>query len=188
MIIVTNIREFHMQPAYFQRDEHVHNGREFEIERIADNDHGAPWDNDEWYKGLVSDWKSDKRPGERCLNKDGKSYRFFDWQGAIERGKKEDNVGGIDTFMRLTAQLRRVPTRKQCIEAQAQWMFDFLRGWCNDDWFYIGIVVRDVETGVEESCWGIESNCEDYIQEIISDLCEEAYLPSVRALIAGKAA
>jgi hypothetical protein len=179
-----------MSDREYDRRNIVHKGRDLAVLFHYDSDHGAPWADDCWYNKLVRTAKGrnysrhgsyPKQPGERALGKEGN--HFFDWQSAIINGKKEGNVGGIDTFMKLTAELRRVPTRKQCVEAQVQWMFDHCNDWCNDEWHYIGIEVIDEETEERESLWGIESCCEDYIEEVIEELAEQVYLPSIRAQI-----
>ena len=42
-----------------------------------------------------------------------------------------------------------------------------MRAWCNDQWHYVGVIVElydaDDELISEESCWGYESYCEDYL-------------------------
>lgn len=63
--------------------------------------------------------------------------------------------------------------------AAAAAMSDFkrLRDWCNDEWQWIGIVVRPAGEctccGRSESLWGIESDCGEYAKEIAADLAEQ---------------
>lgn len=45
--------------------------------------------------------------------------------------------------------------------------------WKQDLWEYVGIIVTH-SSGTQASLWGIESDCEEYIQETIQDLMIEA--------------
>ena len=57
--------------------------------------------------------------------------------------------------------------------------FERLRAWCAGDWYYVGVVVTercaccDEYTGASESCWGIESDAEDCLEEVARDLAHE---------------
>jgi hypothetical protein len=63
------------------------------------------------------------------------------------------------------------------MKAAAAAMADFerLRGWCNDEWHWCGVVVTLNTGGTEHeaSLWGIESDADDYIEEVISDLMHQ---------------
>lgn len=54
--------------------------------------------------------------------------------------------------------------------------FERHRGWCADEWNYIGVVVTDVtddlaaEMDYSHALWGVESECDDYIAEIAEQL------------------
>lgn len=64
-------------------------------------------------------------------------------------------------------------------------LFEHVRGYYNQDWWYVGIVVSipgrpiDIltrETDRSASLWGIESNSdEDYLKETITELIREAW-------------
>jgi hypothetical protein len=54
--------------------------------------------------------------------------------------------------------------------------FDFLRGWINDDWYYVGVVctVLDADgegTNETDSCWGFES-LDDYHETAGREMAE----------------
>jgi hypothetical protein len=162
----------------FHEETIIHQGRELLIEHFYDADAGPPWQEG------VSGWVCrDKAPGERVLCKDGKSYRYYDWQASMIKAKKDGWGLGINDFMALTAKLRRCPTKGQVLEAAVEQDFQRVRGWCNDEWYYIGIVVTDVETDVDESLWGIESDDYEHIKEVEQELCEQVYVPSISALL-----
>lgn len=63
--------------------------------------------------------------------------------------------------------------------------FEFLRGWCNDEWRYVGVCVqlfREDEEGeeteltgeYEHALWGVESNSDDYLLETANELLAQA--------------
>lgn len=71
---------------------------------VADDDHGAPWDECDGH-GPVSDWTSrDKLPGEIVLNDDRASKRFYDMQEAC-RIARRDQWGSLHPYkLELTRQ------------------------------------------------------------------------------------
>lgn len=132
-----------------------------------DNDMGAPWEEEEHDEhGAVSDWKSkdDKAPGERMMmSGDGGSYRFYDWQGAIQKAKAEG--WGINNEAKQTLAKRKgkpvdALTRGEIIEAAVQADFDYLAGWANGEWHWLGYTTEYSRDGGETwedanaSCWG----------------------------------
>lgn len=61
--------------------------------------------------------------------------------------------------------------------------FERLRGWCDDDWRYIGVIVtpipwgkdpKDVEIDYSYALWRIESDAEDYHGEVARELADQA--------------
>ena len=167
----------------------VHN-RKVVVKWVFDPDNGPPWREHDGH-GMVSEWmpRARKSPGERplCHNDgDHTSIIAYDWQGSLKKARAEGWGLGIDDYMKLMCERRRVPTLKQVIERAVLNDFEYLRGWCNDEWHWCGIVVQDVETGIEQSLWGIESTNEDgFHEEIISDLAEEMWDDVCKALISG---
>lgn len=58
--------------------------------------------------------------------------------------------------------------------------FDHLRGWCNGDWNYCGVVITLIEDDDENApieyshaLWGIESNASGYLSEVADELMDE---------------
>lgn len=72
---------------------------------------------------------------------------------------------------------RETMTAKQYAAGAAMADYERLRAWCNDEWCYVGVVVRrtgDCECcGESESLWGIESDAGEYIREVSIELAEE---------------
>lgn len=60
-------------------------------------------------------------------------------------------------------------TPEEAVERMYQWM----RGWYNDDWHYIGIEVTNKSNGQRASLWGVESEDTNYHEEVIADLIAE---------------
>lgn len=62
---------------------------------VRDDDMGAPWENEDGH-GPVSRWTSrPKRPGERVLNVDRGSYRYYDFAEAVKIAKRDGWGPGI---------------------------------------------------------------------------------------------
>jgi hypothetical protein len=140
--------------------------------RIERDDHtGAPWKEHDGH-GPVSDWtRRAKRPGERVLNDDRGSKRFYDFAEAV-RIARRDGWGGEGR----TAGMRAADAAERDFKA--------LQAWCNDDWFWCGIVLSVEKAGVDlideyaVALWGIECNYPGsqnaYLTEVANDLLPQA--------------
>ncbi|MNQ25022.1 hypothetical protein D3C85_382340 [compost metagenome] len=176
-------RNFYSDGDTFER-----NGRTFRVFIEHDDDHGAPWEDSDGH-GPVSDWTSrDKRPGEWVVSSDGRgrarngSRRFYDAAEA-NRIAKRDGWGLCDEARaKLAAKLGRVPTAGEVRAEAVRRDFDFLRGWCADEWHYVGVAVAHVPNGTEPdevkrdysyALWGIESDADEYIMETAAELADE---------------
>jgi hypothetical protein len=139
-----------------------------------DNDGDAPWERSEGH-GPVSDWESrDKRPGEWILNSDRGSKRFYDAAEAIRIAKRDGWGLAPDAITELVTKLKKEDssqlTKGEMITEAVRHDFEFLRGWCQDEWHYIGytaeLIHEDDEGAIEvinklfASCWGFESTKE----------------------------
>lgn len=186
-----------MSDLYHSEDRVVH-GRRVHVEWCYDSNTGAPWKEHDGHGPVRHTNHSHrsrmagKQPGERPLNSaDRNHYQYFyDWQEAMKLAKKDGWGLGLDEYMKLMCELRRVPTKGQVWERAVQRDFDYLARWVNDDWHWCGIVVRDIETGVEHSLWGIEINeaVSDYHNEIISELADDMWEEVCQAILSGVAA
>ncbi len=139
-----------------------------ELER-DDGDQDAPWDR-ECGHGSVSQWTTRaKLPGERVLIEDWRgARRYYDFAEAVRIAKRD----------RWDAPPYGEGTKGQRAARAAEADFKRLRGWCNRDWEYIGVVVSVYRDGEEidthaASLWGIESDCRDYLQEVANELFDE---------------
>lgn len=134
-----------------------------------------PWKEEDGH-GPVSDWRKqnymgryDKAPGELVLNADRYSARFYDFAAACKLALAE----GWDAKPYNTGQ----ETKRQQAAKAARADFERLRGWCNDEWHYVGVVVTASRDGIDlgsASLWGIESDAGDYLDEVATELLDEA--------------
>lgn len=118
-----------------------------------DTDYSPPWEDSDGH-GVVSDWEHHgEANGRWVLHHDRYDTRYYDWRETLKIAKR-DGWGHSGDIM---GAVRRD--------------YEYLRAWCNDEWHYVGVVVElydaNDELISEESCWGYESYCEDY-------LCSEA--------------
>jgi hypothetical protein len=144
------------------------NGLTFQVEHVPDDTHGAPWEECDGH-GIVSEWTTrDKKPGERVLCSDRGSKRYYDFEETVKLALK-DAWGVKDA---------QGKTKRQIAAEAVERDFEFLRGWCNDEWYYVGVIVTllDIEgeaTRERESLWGVESCSTDYLDEVAKELAEE---------------
>ena len=147
-----------------------------------DDDMGPPWEEHDGH-GPVSEWTSrDKRPGERVLSShwhgDNPSRRYYDVEEATEIAKRDgwgihpDSVDDYDSL-----------TRGQIVAKAVENDFKFLKGWCNDEWYWIwyGLVVEDEDGeeihesslgGIDDWGYAVEEALSEAVSEIDSHLEE----------------
>lgn len=104
-------------------------------------------------------------PGEAysdwILNSEYRCYIYYDWKATLKEAIRD----------RWDAKPYRVCTKREQAMRAMRSTYDYLRRWCENDWYYVGCIVtlydeNEDEVG-EESCWGFESCCMD-------DICSEA--------------
>lgn len=155
------------------------NGRRYGVKFEYDYDADAPWDGCDGHGAVRqsnrahAEGRSDKRPGERPLNHAGRNeYQFYyNWQGACELARTDGwNAEPYDAPGRI---LRAV---------QAD--FDYLRGYVNQDWQYVGVIVtlldeNGEETGESDALWSVETY-EDYHHTVAAELAAEIDARQIR--------
>jgi hypothetical protein len=137
---------------------------------------GTPWEDDE-FTGIVSDWVSrDKRSGERLLSVDGRSRRFYDFAGSVKKAKQQGWGISDDAKAQLAKLLGRAPTAAEIVVEAVERNYQYLRGWCNNDWCYVGVTVSLLneagEVVNEDSLWRVESD-DGYRATIAHELAEQ---------------
>ena len=156
-------------------DTFTHNGRAFAITLEPDVDTGPPWKECAGH-GVVSDWtRRDKRPGERILSSDKGAKRFYDVQKTLIIAARDGwGLGGED-IAALAKRLGREPTPREIICEAVDKDFDYLRRWCADLWSYVGVCVKDLDTGRAASLWGVEDSDRTYIHRVAAELADELF-------------
>ncbi len=143
------------QPFNTETIEHC--GITVRIEYFYDHDMGRPWENAYWHGVIRSAYsyygKPEKKPGEVLIPCGRGNYWVYDWQEST-RIAKRDGWGVSNPPAGLT--------QKQITALAVKADFDYLRGWINDDWYYVGVVCTVLdsdgeETDISDSCWGFET-------------------------------
>lgn len=156
-----------MSDAY-RTETRTHGAMQFRIKWVYDHDSGPPWENEDGH-GEVSDWTTrDKRPSEMVLSSDRGMKRFYDFAGAVRLARRDGWNTAPYSWSSKGAQAH----------AAALADFKYLQHWCNDEWHYCGIVVTLLDADgepedVDASLWGIESEGDDYHEEVIGELIAE---------------
>jgi hypothetical protein len=157
------------------------NGRTYRIDVEPDQDMRAPWEEHDGH-GIVSDWVTrDKHAGEWLLHSDRHSKRFYDFEATMKLAKADCWGLGDERLAALTAKLGRAPTKGEITAEAVRHDYEYLRGWCNDEWHWVGVCVTDItddihaETSYAYALWGIGSEDDEYIKETAQDLAEQAY-------------
>lgn len=149
-------------------------GRQFTVFHAYDDTSDAPWECCDGH-GPVSDWRSkdSKAPGEMVLCEDHRKVRFYDFAAAVRLARKD----GWDTPPYKTGK----PGERAARSAMADYIL--LRGWCQGEWHYIGVIVEC--DGKHASLWGIESCANAYLKEtareLAGDLLREFKADKVKA-------
>lgn len=148
-----------------------HKGHTYRVEIVPDEDHGAPWDEEDGH-GPVSEWtRRAKLPGEIIIAKDRDYYRYYDFAEACRIARRD----GWDSQPFNTGQ----ETRRQQAAKSARSDMKRMSDWRDGYWSYVGVVVTAEcsccrrFTGKNASLWGIESDAGDYLDEVARGLVEE---------------
>jgi hypothetical protein len=146
-------------PAYAPETIELGDGSTVKIEVIRDEDMGPPWDEVDGY-GEVIGWTADpKDPGWMVLAKDGRSRLYYNFQGAVEKARREEWGAEGKTARERAARAAMEDFRR-------------MRAWCDNEWEWVGVVVtltRPDGSEVRDSLWGIESDG-DCWREVAAEL------------------
>lgn len=143
-------------------------GCTFLINIVRDDDATPPWER-QGGCGTVTDWVArDKRPSELVLVRSArqKSARYYDFAETMRRAKDEGWELCENDKHKLAKKLGREPNEGEARAEAVRRDYEFLRGWCNDEWCYVGVIVSEVNEGSQAALWGIESNDVSYLAEV----------------------
>lgn len=155
------------------------NGRKFRVD-IERYDHiGEPWREHDGH-GIVSEWtRRDKKPGELVMNKNHGLTRFYDFDETLKLARRDGWGLSTENVDALSARIGRPATSREIIAESVRRDFEHLRAWCNDDWYWCGVIVTDITDDKNKkpdyvhALWGIESTDCEYHFEVASELVDE---------------
>ena len=163
----------------FDGDTFTRGGYTFRVLIERDNDIGEPWKEYDGH-GPVSEWTTRaKGPGERVLNSDRGSKRYYDIAEATKIARRDG--WGCEHTTVTEADGKRVvssghKTRGEAIACAVERDYNHLRAWCEDRWYYVsvGVVhVDDGEDGEREYLGGVSSEDDAYIADVADELADQ---------------
>jgi hypothetical protein len=168
-------------PQYAPAEIDLPNGWRAEIKTEYDDAMGEPWKEHDGH-GVISEWRSkdiDPSPSERVLCEDRGSARYYDVAATLILARKDGWGCGIDAHKhRRVAKTADNPwgISRAAIACAVERDYERMRGWCRDDWQWIGVIATvydaDGEKVSDESLWGIESDG-DYWREVAAELVNQ---------------
>lgn len=158
-----------------------HEGKQFRAFIESDDDATPPWDRECGHVD-VSEWeRRNKAPSEVIINEDRGSRRFVCIREAIAKATREGWGLNGAPLAALEEKLGRKPTKREVIAEAVRIDIERMRAWCADEWEYIGVCVclldsegSPIGDKYSAALWGIESDCDDYIQEVARDMASDA--------------
>ena len=166
--------------APFSTDTLQHSGRSFLVERFYDDSSGPPWEQSDGHGSAR--WIEDRDPlarGEVVLCDLPRGRWVYDFGSALLTAARDKWGLSPENRQRLADRLGRKPSRAQIRAESVRQDMAFLRGWCVDDWCYIGVCVRIIGPKGEpegdrydNALWGVES-LGDYWEEVAQELADD---------------
>lgn len=156
-----------------------HGGITYTATIECDWDTGAPWEEHDGH-GPVSNWTTRaKMPGELILSTDGPHKRYYDFAEACRIARRDGwGCTPYDT----------IETPRQCASRAAMADYEALRAWCDDEWFWCGIVVTATVDDcplASDSLWGIECNYtgsdNSYLLDVANELLQTVHGEAIAA-------
>lgn len=147
----------------------THKGHTFNVKHVTDPHHGPPWKEYDGHGVIteyLSDTQADSDPDMELFRElDHAGQWHYDWSASLAKAHTEQWSLAPEKAIGLTPE--------QITEAAVEADYQFIRGWCVDEWYYIGVVVSLDGTDIERSLWGIESNADDYLKEVARELADD---------------
>lgn len=135
----------------FHRSEFEYDGEQFTVTYYYDPDAGAPWDNSDGHGPVRCALKEEKRAGEWVMGPTGSRDIWYLYDSTVAQAiALRDGWGHGDDVPGES------PRQKAARAVRAD--FEYLRGWCTDEWHYIGIEVRHTATGETSALWCIDGS------------------------------
>jgi hypothetical protein len=154
-----------------------HKGVLFIVSIERDELSRAPWEECEGH-GVVTKWeRRGPERGEWVLSGDRYSHRFYNWRETLEIAKRDGWGLHPDCIAELALKLKRQPTQRDIRKEAVRRDYEYLRGWCNDEWEYLCIGVRMVGGTETQYLGGVDGSDAAYIVECARDLAGELLHP-----------
>lgn len=150
----------------FKTEEVEKDGHLYAVEWFYDQTAEAPWKFSDCH-GVVIETRRKKHPHELKLS----DNHLYDLRATLEIAKRDG--WGCEEQGLTKAQAAELAVRKD---------FEYLKGWCDGSWHYIGITVARWDAVSTDQIqqqknraelWGIESDSEDYHKQVIDELIRE---------------
>ena len=158
-------------PRLDHGDTFTYRGYEFRVSFEHDAFMGEPWKEHDGH-GPVSAWTArDKRPGERILAVDRHHRRYYDVKAALKIARRDGWGCSCPEGTHQTARQRAA-----CAVDRD---FEYLRGWCADEWQWTSVDVQQLEAGQpvgeRESLGGIDGDHDGgkYLTEVAYELADQ---------------
>ena len=152
----------------------TYRGLTFTVAKHYDETMQAPWIEHDGH-GIVTDWIDDPHDDNfRQLSYfDSYRCRYYDWTASFDRARADEwGLGDADRAA-LALTLGREPTAEDVIAEAVRKDYEYLRAWCCNEWYYMGVVVTLQGTNISRSLWGIESSEDAYHDEVARELADE---------------
>lgn len=170
-----------MHDEAISRERFEHDGREFEMAFFPDDDNSPPWERSDGHGPVRFAEDSERlQRGETVLYELRRGRYVYDIGAAILQASREKwglDSESLETLAKVYAPKR--PTKSQIRMTAIKKDMQYLRGWCADEWCYIGVSVRIIGPDGEpvgddyaHALWGVES-FGDYREEVARDLASE---------------
>lgn len=133
------------------------NGWKINVEFQRDEDTGAPWKECDGHGKVYETRYREDHMDDWELNSERGWYRYYDWKDTLPIAIRE----------RWDAAPYHTGTKHEQAMRAMKADCEYLRRWCQDDWWYVGMIVTLLDENdkdiAEDSCWGYESDCIDYL-------------------------
>ena len=152
-------------------------GRRFLVSMHADDDASPPWERSDGHGPVrYCEDREPLQPGETVLYDLRRGRYVYDLRAAISQSIREGwGRPSRERREEIARRLRKPAAKVSAIDAD----MDFLRGWCAEDWCYMGVCVQilgpdDEPEGDEfaHAVWGVES-FGDYWEDVAADLASQ---------------
>jgi hypothetical protein len=150
-------------------------GREFSAIVLSDDNSDTPLDREDGHGPVRFERTArGKAPGEWPAHTgNGGDYMLYDSRAALEQARREGWGLGPRELDGLRRDLGREPTRREVVAEAVRRDFERLAGFFRGEWWYVGVIVRDEQTGQTSGLWGIESDSTEYLRETAQELADE---------------